>query len=98
MLLSWEAGSFLPVELVLGKEIAQPFTIIGSLVSSKEESENENSWMVSVGTQCVCICSLRSETSVVPSRCKLKGDGELPTPRLLPNIKRKKLKILAILG
>lgn len=84
MLLSWEAGSFLAVELVFGKEIPQPFTII---VISKEESENENSWMVSVGARCVCICSLRSETSVVPSRSKLKGDGELPTPRLLPNIK-----------
>lgn len=71
--------SLLPVELVFGKGIAQPFTVIDSLSFPKRGQKKKFlggvSWHTMVG-----ICLLRSEMSAVPSICPLKGDKEPPTP------------------
>lgn len=62
------------------RKIVQPFTDIEGLVNSKVGSENGNSsWMGSMSTY-LCIFSLHSEMSVVPSSCTQKRDGKLSAP------------------
>lgn len=79
VLLSWKTVSLLPIELIFGKGIAQPFTVIDSLSFPKRGQKRKFLGGVSQHIM-VGICLLRSEMSTVPSISPLKGDKELPTP------------------
>lgn len=79
VLLTWKTVSLLPAELVFGKGIAQPFTVVDSPSFPKRGQKRKFLGGVS-GHTMVGICLSRSEMSTVPSICTLKEDKEPPTP------------------